>query len=95
MLSLPCTFSTLNPSPPALILPNKTLSYLDSVIFLSQEYSNGKLFLYGGLDPSNKPLNDAWIFDVSTSTWECVYAGHSDQVSLCVEKPSNQLAGEN
>lgn len=44
------------------------------------EYSSGKLFLYGGLDSNNKPLNDGWLLDVSTMTWECVFNGHSDLV---------------
>jgi hypothetical protein len=46
----------------------------------TQEYSNGKIFLYGGLDGENKPLNDAWLYDVPSGSWELVYAGHSDLV---------------
>jgi hypothetical protein len=46
----------------------------------SQEYAPGKLFMYGGLDASNKPYNDAWVYDTATASWECVYAGHSDLV---------------
>ncbi len=47
---------------------------------IMQEYCSGKVFLCGGLDASNKPFNDAWLFDVATHTWECVYNGHSDLV---------------
>lgn len=45
-----------------------------------QEYSNGKLFLYGGLNADGKALNDAWLLDVPSMTWECVFNGHTDLV---------------
>jgi dynein heavy chain len=45
-----------------------------------QEYSAGRLFLYGGMDVSGKPLNDGWILDVASMTWELVFNGHSDLV---------------
>eukprot|EP00798_Chlamydomonas_sp_ICE-L_P023007 gene23007-30199_t len=45
-----------------------------------QEYSPGKIFLYGGMDANNKPLNDAWLLDVSTMTWELVYYGSPEMV---------------
>ncbi len=59
----------------------------------TQEYSNGKLFLYGGLDANNKPFNDAWLFDVQTSSWECVYNGHrcGSALYLCPNAPARQL----
>lgn len=47
---------------------------------IMQEYANGKIFLYGGLDAAGKALNDAWLYDVASNTWECVFFGHSDLV---------------
>ena len=44
------------------------------------EYGAGKLFLYGGMDTFSKPLNDGWLLDVATLTWELVYLGASDAV---------------
>ena len=47
---------------------------------LFQEYSSGKLFLYGGVDKDGKPLNDGWLLDIVAMEWQCVYNGHSDLV---------------
>jgi dynein heavy chain len=44
------------------------------------EYSAGRLFLYGGIDAASKPLNDGWLLDIATMTWEQVFNGHSDLV---------------
>ena len=44
------------------------------------EYSAGKVFLYGGLDVAGKPLNDGWLLDIATMSWEQVFNGHSDLV---------------
>lgn len=46
----------------------------------AQEYSDGKLFLYGGMDEAGKPLHDAWLYDTAKGHWECVFWGHSDLV---------------
>ncbi|MEW5298846.1 MAG: hypothetical protein WDW36_001923 [Sanguina aurantia] len=45
-----------------------------------QELSHGKLFLYGGMSQEGKPMNDAWVLDVATRSWEVAFNGHSDAV---------------
>jgi dynein heavy chain len=40
---------------------------------LLQEHSDGRLLLYGGSDAAGKPLGDAWLLDVASLTWECLY----------------------
>lgn len=47
---------------------------------IMQEFSYGKLFMHGGLDASNRPLNDGWLFDVPSCTWECVFLGSGEVV---------------
>ena len=47
---------------------------------LSQEYSESKLFLYGGVNTAGAALNDAWLYDVQNKSWECVFFGHSSLV---------------
>ncbi|KAI3429649.1 hypothetical protein D9Q98_005734 [Chlorella vulgaris] len=42
---------------------------------LLQELSSGRLLLYGGVGPGGKPLGDAWLLDVATLTFECLYDG--------------------
>lgn len=32
------------------------------------------------MDAASKPLNDGWLFDVPSKTWQCVYVGSSDVV---------------
>ena len=60
---------------------------------MMQEYSNGKIFVYGGLDVNGKALNDGWFLDVPTMSWEFVYNGHSDLV-LPTGSVATLLAGK-
>lgn len=43
-----------------------------------QDHSKECIFLSGGLDATGAPLNDGWLFNVSTHAWTCVYNGHSE-----------------
>lgn len=43
-----------------------------------QEAGQGQILLYGGFGTGGKPLNDAWLLDWGTSTWQRVYYGLSD-----------------
>ena len=43
------------------------------------EYSPGRVFLYGGFNAASKPLNDGWMLDVTSMSWEMVYNGETDQ----------------
>ena len=45
---------------------------------LEQHAASGRLLLYGGVDAAGKPLGDAWMLDVATLTWECLYDGIPD-----------------
>jgi len=47
---------------------------------LLQEQSEGRLLLYGGTGADGKPLGDAWVLDVATLTWECLYDGVGPEV---------------
>lgn len=44
------------------------------------ELAEGQLLLYGGIAADGKPLNDAFILDVDTLTWQQVYNGSRDLV---------------
>lgn len=45
-----------------------------------QKLAPKKLMLYGGMSADNKPLNDAWLFDMEHMSWTCLFYGHSDLV---------------
>ena len=49
-----------------------------------QEHSPGRLLLYGGVGAGGRTLGDAWLLDVATLTWECLYDGTPDTVGTQV-----------
>lgn len=51
---------------------------------LLQEHSGGRLLLYGGSDATGKPLGDAWLLDVASLTWECLYDAVPEAAGLPV-----------
>jgi hypothetical protein len=42
---------------------------------LLHQHHSGKLLLYGGTGAGGKQLGDAWLLDLASLTWECVYDG--------------------
>lgn len=62
------------------------------------DHSKDSLLLLGGFDAAGKQLFDAWTFTVSTSTWTCVFNGHSDlsaPAGLISVLPGGKLATVN
>lgn len=53
---------------------------------LLQELGSGKMLLYGGTGAGGKPLGDAWLLDVATLTWECLYDGVPEAAGLPVSR---------
>lgn len=51
---------------------------------LLQEHSDGRLLLFGGSDAAGKPLGDAWLLDMATLTWECLYDAAPEAAALPV-----------
>lgn len=51
---------------------------------LLQEMSDGRMLLYGGTGAGGKALGDAWLLDVATLTWECLYDGTPEAAGLPV-----------
>lgn len=51
---------------------------------LLQELSKGRMLLFGGTGNGGKPLGDAWMLDVATLIWECLYDGVADAPNLQV-----------
>lgn len=60
---------------------------------LLQEHSDGRLLLFGGSDAAGKPLGDAWLLDMATLTWECLYDAAPEAAALPVGVPPFWLAG--
>lgn len=45
---------------------------------------SGRLLIYGGCGADGKPLGDAWLLDVPTLTWQCLYDAAPDAAGLQV-----------
>lgn len=63
-----------------------------------QDHSKDSLLLLGGMDATGKPLFDVWTFTLSTSTWTCVFNGHSDlgiPAGIITALPGGKLATVN
>ena len=63
-----------------------------------RDHGKDSLLLLGGFDAAGKQLFDAWTFTVSTSTWTCVFNGHSDLAApagLISVLPGGKLATVN
>ena len=43
-----------------------------------QETAPNQLMLYGGLGADGKPVNDAWMLDITKPSWTCLYSAASD-----------------
>jgi hypothetical protein len=63
-----------------------------------RDHGKDSLLLLGGFDAAGKSMFDVWTFTLSTSTWTCVFNGHSDLASpagLITVLPGGELASVN
>ena len=46
-----------------------------------QEMQDGQLLLYGGIGADQRPIHDAWLLDVGSLQWRCLFAANNEPVA--------------